>query len=103
MINYSLQKQLPEITGILSRHYISRAYIFGSACTDHFNEKSDVDFLISFREGLDPVEQGEQWWNLLFELEDYLHHDVDLLTENSLRNPYLIESINKQKQLIYAT
>ncbi len=29
--------------------------------------------------------------------------DIDLLTENSLSNPYFIESVEKSKQLLYAS
>jgi len=28
--------------------------------------------------------------------------DIDLVTENSLKNPYFIEELNETKQLIYA-
>ncbi len=101
MIAPAVQDQLPEIVNILSKYNIKRAYLFGSACSGEFKDGSDVDFLVSFKAGLDPVEQGEEWWDLLFELEDYLQREVDLLTENSLKNRYFIESVNQKKQLIY--
>src|ERR1700722_13495950 len=101
MIQPFLQEQLPAIRESLERHKIKTAYVFGSVCSDNFNEQSDIDFLITFQGGLDPVDQGENWWELLFELEDLLHRDVDLLNEPSLRNPYFLQSVNEHKQLIY--
>jgi len=101
MIHPFLQKELPAIVNLFQRHEIKRAYAFGSVCTSHFNEKSDVDFLVSFKEGLDPADQGEHWWDLLYSLEDVLHREVDLLTESSLHNRFFIESVDKNKTLIY--
>lgn len=101
MIQPFLQQRLPAIREFFEKHKIKKAYAFGSVCSDKFNEKSDVDFLVSFQGGLDPLDQGENWWNLLFELEDLLHRDVDLLNESSLKNPYFLQSVNEHKQLIY--
>jgi hypothetical protein len=101
MIQSFLQQQLPAIRESLEKHKIKTAYVFGSVCSNNFNEKSDIDFLVSFQKGLDPIDQGEHWWSLLFELEDILHRDVDLLNESSLHNPYFLQSVNKNKQLIY--
>ena len=62
MIHPFLKEKLPVINDMLRRHKVERAYAFGSVCTGEFNENSDVDFLISFTDNLDPVDQGEQWW-----------------------------------------
>jgi uncharacterized protein len=102
MLNPTFQKNyLAIVVDLLSKHKIKNAYIFGSAVTERFNDKSDIDLLINFDEGLDPLERGELIWSLQFALEDNLNREIDLLTEPSLRNPYFIQSINQNKQLIY--
>ena len=101
MIHPSIQQQLPLVIELFKNHKIKNAYVFGSAVTNKFNENSDVDFLINFVDGLDPLEQGELKWSLRFALEDTIHRNIDLLSENSLTNPYFIQSINQNKQLIY--
>jgi predicted nucleotidyltransferase len=101
MLNPAIQQQLPDLIKLFKTHKIKNAYLFGSAVTDKFNENSDVDFLINFMDGLDPLEQGELKWSLRFALEDTIHRNIDLLSENSLTNPYFIQSINQNKQLIY--
>jgi len=93
---------LPLIISLFEKHKIKDAYLFGSAITDKFDEKkSDVDFLVNFIDGIDPLEKGELLWNLRFSLEDNLNRPVDLITETSLKNPYFIEEINEKKVKIY--
>jgi predicted nucleotidyltransferase len=90
------------IVSLLEKHKIKDAYLFGSVLNDKFNEeKSDVDFLVNFVDGIDPLEKGELLWNLRFSLEDNLRRPVDLITETSLKNPYFIEEVNKTKVKIY--
>ena len=97
----SIEKKLPKITELFVKHHITRAYLFGSVLTDKFNRKSDVDFLVSISEALEPVEQGDHLWGLRYDLMDLIGRKVDILTERSLKNPYFIEEINETKQLIY--
>ena len=93
---------LPLIISLFEKHKVKEAYLFGSAITDKFDEKeSDVDFLVNFIDGIDPLEKGELLWNLRFSLEDNLKRPIDLITETSLKNPYFIEEINETKMKIY--
>ena len=70
-------------------------------CSDNFNSKSDIDLLINFDKNLTPLQRGENWWTLFFALKDILKRDIDLLTENSLKNNIFIDALNKTKILIY--
>ena len=102
MVAQVLLDKLPEVIQTLKTHRVTKAYAFGSVCTNQFNSKSDIDLLIDFEEGLDPLEQGEHWWNLLENLEDiFLGRKIDLISEKSLRNPYFIEELLEKRQLIY--
>ena len=93
---------LPLIISLFEKHKIKDAYLFGSAITGEFDEeKSDVDFLVNFIDGVDPLEKGELLWSLRFSLEDNLNRPIDLITETSLKNPYFIEEINEKKMKIY--
>ncbi|MDR0941637.1 MAG: nucleotidyltransferase domain-containing protein [Bacteroidales bacterium] len=98
----SINTYLPVVISLFAKHKVKEAYLFGSAITDKFDErKSDVDFLINFIDGIDPLEKGELLWNLRFSLEDNLNRPVDLITETSLKNPYFIEEVNETKMKIY--
>ncbi|HKR03548.1 MAG TPA: nucleotidyltransferase domain-containing protein [Bacteroidia bacterium] len=101
MLDPTFQQKLPEVTRLLKEHKVKRAYAFGSIVNGKFNSESDIDLLISFEEGLDPLVRGEHWWELYFGLQDLFKREIDLVTEEQLRNPYLIESIDENKSLIY--
>lgn len=101
MIHPSIQAYLPQVISLLEKHKIKKAYFFGSVLTEKFNENSDVDFLVSIEENLDPLDAGGHLWDLTHELEDLLRRNVDLLTERSLRNSYFIDELNETKYPIY--
>ena len=101
MIHSSIQAFMPQVIKLLKKHKIKNAYLFGSAVTDRFDEKSDIDFLVTLQEGLDPVDAGGHLWDLEYDLKNLLHRDIDLLTERSLKNPYFITEINATKEPIY--
>lgn len=101
MLHPIFQVKLPEVTSLLKEHKVKRAYAFGSVVNGKFHSESDIDLLVTFEEEPDPLISGEHWWELYFKLQDLFKRNIDLLTEKELRNPYLIESINEQKTLIY--
>lgn len=79
---------------------VKSLFAFGSVCTDRFDEKSDVDLLISFQ----PMEYGDYtdtYFVLADKFEELLHRPVDLITDKSLSNPYFIDSVNQTKMLLY--
>lgn len=97
----SVEKNLPKIKELFTKYGVKRAFLFGSATTDKFNEESDIDFLYTFSDELNYEIYGENYFNLLNDLEKLLNKQVDLVAEKTLKNPYLIESINETKiQLI---
>lgn len=102
MLHPVLQAQLPLVEDLFKIHKIKSAYAFGSVVSNKFTEESDIDLLIDFNDEVKPLEQGEIWWKLHDALRNVFNREVDLLVENSLKNPYFIEDINEKKQLIYA-
>lgn len=100
MINSQIKHHVPELKKLFVSNKVESAYFFGSVCTDSFTEKSDVDIVISFLNGIDPVEQGDLWWKIYFSLEDMLKRPVDLVMERSIVNPYLKKEIEKNREYI---
>ena len=104
MKTYSMQAIIQEnintIRTLCMSHNVNKLYAFGSVCTDNFKETSDIDLLISFK----PMEAGDYadtYFEIADEFEKIFKRPVDLVTVNSLSNPYFIESVNKNKTLIY--
>jgi predicted nucleotidyltransferase len=79
---------------------IKTMYVFGSATTGDFNETSDIDILISFKE-IPYDKYTDNYFELHEKLEELFKRKVDLLTEKSLSNPYFIQSVGNTKQLLY--
>ena len=76
-------------------------YVFGSVCTEKFNDTSDIDILISFKE-LSIEQYTDNYFELHYKLQDLFGRKIDLLTEKSLSNPFFIKGVEQTKQLIYA-
>jgi len=79
---------------------VTSAYAFGSAVSDK-QTINDFDFIISFPESMDFEMYANNYFALANALEKFLQKKVDLVTEKTLKNPYLLQSINSHKvQLI---
>ena len=96
-----LTRNLPTIARILKQNQVKRAYAFGSVCTDRFGPESDIDLLIAFNDGLDPVVYAENYFAIAEAMEALLERSVDLITESSVRNPFFIKVMNQTKTAIY--
>lgn len=96
------QKKRTEFFHLCQKHNVKYMYAFGSAATmNNFDETiSDIDLIVELEEP-DPVERGEKLMSLWDELENLFNRKVDLLTDDSIRNPYLRKSIESNKILIY--
>ena len=80
---------------------VNKLYFFGSALSPRFDEDtSDIDVLVEVAD-LSPEERGECLITLWDNLELLFNRKVDLLTENSLRNPLFKREVEQTKKLIY--
>ena len=101
-MNRIVSDKITQIVTLCKKYRVATMYLFGSAATDAFNENSDIDFLISFRSDVSLEEYADNYFDLLFEMEDTFGRKIDLVTEKTLTNPYFIRSVEQTKQLIYA-
>lgn len=100
-MNLDLFKDKEKIISIFKSHKVEKAYVFGSVLTKNFNKDSDLDFLVKFKVGLDPLSKGELWWDLHDTLREYFNREIDIVTESSLKNPYFIKELEDTKEMIY--
>ena len=99
-MNQLLVNKIDKVTSAMKLHHVKNAYAFGSICTDRFNDSSDVDFLVSFEE-MQPADYADNYFSLLYQLQEIFNREVDLITEKSLKNKYFINAINKSKISLY--
>ena len=85
---------------LCDKHHVEKMYLFGSALTPDFNAESDVDFLVKFKQ-IDLTEYFDNYMNFKERLKKKYGREIDLVEEQTLRNPILIKSIDKNKELVY--
>lgn len=81
-------------------HRVDRMYMFGSASRGQMTDESDVDLLVRFKP-FDVALYFENYMALKSKLGQLLGREVDLVEEQTLSNPFLIRSIERDKHLIY--
>lgn len=78
---------------------VRRLDAFGSLARGTATASSDVDLLVEFRDpGVNPA---KRFFGLLHRLQDGLGCDVDLLTVDSLRNPYFRKRVLSERIRLY--
>lgn len=85
------------------QYRVQRLELFGSALTDeNFDPgKSDLDFLVEFLP-LQPGQHANSYFGLLEALQDLFGRHIDLVEAKAIRNPYFLESVNRNRKEIYA-
>ena len=96
-----IEDKIDVLRELCKTYDVKTMHVFGSVCTDKFNDSSDIDMLISFKD-ISIEKYTDNYFELHYKLEKLFKRKIDLLTENSLANPYFIESIEETKQLLYA-
>jgi predicted nucleotidyltransferase len=89
-----------QIQSLCRKHRVSVLFVFGSVLGDTFNEESDIDFVVDFSD-VSLEDYADNYFDLKFSLEKLLERDIDLLERRAIRNPYLLESLDSTKQLVY--
>jgi predicted nucleotidyltransferase len=93
----AIAQRLDDIQLLFRKYGAERAFVFGSAANGTMTADSDVDFLFSFPADMDYVIYSDNYFALAHALENLLGRKVDLVAEKTLKNPYLIQSIEKSK------
>jgi len=100
MIEDLINKDRQAFTELLARNHVSKLYAFGSSVHGPFTATSDVDVLVDVQVE-DDLERGEALLDLWDGLENLFARKVDMLTDNSLKNPYLRKEVLRTMKLIY--
>jgi predicted nucleotidyltransferase len=94
-----IENNIEPIRHILKKHNVKRAFIFGSACTDRFTENSDIDMIIAFNKRYFD-NYVDNYLSLESELSTLLQRNIDLVAEETIQNPYFIQSVNQTKTVV---
>ncbi len=95
-----VEKNIDKIRDLYFKHKVGRLFIFGSVLTNRFKSDSDIDFIVDFK-NVDLYDYADNYFDLKMSLEKLFNRNVDLLEEKAINNPYLRQSIDSSKQLVY--
>ena len=91
-----------KLLELCEKHKVAKLYLTGSALSKHFNAKSDLDFIIRFKE-IKLADYFDNYLNFKTSLSKLFKRPVDIIEEQTLKNPVLIKSLDQNKQLIYGS
>ncbi|RZL63021.1 MAG: DNA polymerase III subunit beta [Variovorax sp.] len=91
-----------DIAAICQRYRVRRLDVFGSAARaeDFDAQNSDADFLVEFAPDT-PVGLST-FFGVKTELESLLGRGVDLVEPGAVRNPFVLASIHRSREPVYA-
>lgn len=95
---------IDKIIALCKKYKVAKLWVFGSILTPRFNDDSDVDFLVDFDD--DTINsEGLDWADLFFDfihdLEALMKRKIDLVCDDSVKNPYFRKELDNTKRLIF--
>jgi predicted nucleotidyltransferase len=100
-MNPLVQSKHPQVVALCRSRGVRRLELFGSAARADFDDaESDLDFLVDL--GDNPaVSPLDAYFGLKDELETLFNRPVDLVSDGSIRNPFVLASIQRDRRLLY--
>jgi predicted nucleotidyltransferase len=97
-----IEDKRTALVELCSRYRVDRLYLFGSAVSGRFDtQRSDLDFLVSFVNREPTGEYADRYLGLAEDLERLFGCPIDLVTEQSIRNPYFRREVESTRQLVF--
>ncbi|MCU0972296.1 MAG: nucleotidyltransferase domain-containing protein [Gammaproteobacteria bacterium] len=99
-----LEAKIVDIAALCRRYNVRQLAVVGSAARgkDFDAAGSDADFLVDFDSSSD-LSALEQFFGLRADLSELLDRPVDLIERSAIRNPYLLGSFDRTREVVYGT
>lgn len=95
-----IENNIQKIISLCKKHKVQKLFVFGSILTNRFNDHSDIDLIVNFNKA-EISDYFENFFDFKYSLEDLLGREIDLLEEQTIKNPYLKRNVDTTKTLIY--
>ena len=89
-----------QIDELCTQHKVRSLYAFGSVLSSKFNQNSDIDLIVEFKD-VDVKDYADNYFDFKFSLQSILNRPIDLLEAQAIKNPYFKQVVNQTKQLVY--
>jgi len=101
MIPLVTEKQR-ELVSLCQRFKVERLDLFGSAADGSFQpDPSDLDLLVRFADPEPTGDYADRYLDLADAMERLFQRPIDLVTEQSVRNPYFRRLLEASRRLVY--
>lgn len=95
-----IDQHLDELKKLCPRFHVAELYVFGSIAKGDFTDKSDIDFLVRFS-GVNPLDYFDNYMDFKADLELLYSREVELVEVQTIKNPILKKSIDRDKIILY--
>lgn len=97
----SIARHRETIEALCRRYHVRRLEVFGSAARgeDFDPDHSDADFLVEFEP--QAVSTLAEFFEFRDDLSKLLGRPVDLVEAGTIRNPYVLETIDRSRETVY--
>lgn len=95
-----IDKYNNQLISLCEKHNVNELSVFGSILTNNFNQDSDVDFMVDFKD-VERKVYADNYFNFKKSLENLFNRKIDLLEKIALKNPYFIQVLNDTKKMVY--
>jgi len=95
-----IDQNIDKLIQLCLKYKVRELYIFGSILTEKFNDSSDIDLLVQFGQ-VDILDYFDNYMDFKENLEVLLNRPVDLIENQSIRNPVFRKIVDRDKKLIY--
>ena len=97
-----IETNIQKIAALCKKYKVNKLFVFGSILTNRFNDNSDVDLVVSFNKA-EVSDYFDNYFDFKYALEELFGREVDLLEEQTIKNPYLKKNVDVTKILIHET
>ncbi len=95
-----IKQHRSKLISLCKKYKVSELYVFGSVLTEFFNKQSDIDFLVKFGD-VELYDYFDNYMDFKESLQSLFKRNVDLLEIQTLKNPILRRSIDRNKMKVY--
>lgn len=95
-----INKHIRALRRLCDKHYVVELYVFGSMVKGNHSKVSDIDFLVLFS-GVDPIDYFDNYMGFKAALEKLYSRNIDLVEVQTVKNPILKRSIDRDKIQLY--
>ena len=95
-----IETNIQKIAALCKKYKVNKLFVFGSILTNRFNDNSAVDLVVSFNKA-EVSDYFDNYFDFKYALEELFGREVDLLEEQTIKNPYLKKNVDTTKALIY--